>query len=81
MLAPSEMMEHGRAWTAHELRAKSWEDLHALWWVCLRERNRIGTVTWERKKAKLGFGMAEDESRDNVVCILSLISGAGLEHH
>lgn len=61
---PSEAEAHGRGWTVEELRKKSWEDLHALWWVCCRERNMIATGIAELKRAKLGFGEKEFVQRD-----------------
>lgn len=67
MNTPEEDLAFGRAWTAEELRRKSWKDLHCLWWECCKERNRIATEAYERKRLQAGHGESESMERDSAV--------------
>jgi len=73
----------GRSWAIQELRERSWEDLHGLWHVCVRERNRIATSDLERSRIKAGYGDYESQGRDKVVSfamsLLFTITLEGLE--
>ncbi|EJD50745.1 hypothetical protein AURDEDRAFT_143198 [Auricularia subglabra TFB-10046 SS5] len=41
---------HGRAWTAEELRRKSFRDLHTLWYAVARERNLLASQRDEARR-------------------------------
>lgn len=63
-------LELGRSWAITELRDKSWDDLHGLWWVCVKERNRIATSNVERERLRAGYGEHEAGKRDQAVSLL-----------
>lgn len=59
--------EAGREWTVHELRDRDWETLQQLWWVCVKERNRLATAKIEHKRLNAGYGELEMEKRDETI--------------
>ena len=77
MNTPEEDFEHGRPWCVEELRGKSWEDLHALWWICCKERNRIATEAYERNRLEAGYGDSESERRNITVSSITGSEQAG----
>ncbi|XP_072474515.1 large ribosomal subunit protein uL29m isoform X1 [Notamacropus eugenii] len=48
-----ETVKSGAAWTCEQLRYKSNEDLHKLWYVLLKERNMLLTLEQEAKRQRL----------------------------
>ncbi|OAL18895.1 hypothetical protein AYO22_10224 [Fonsecaea multimorphosa] len=71
LLPPDDESSHGRAWTYKELSAKSFEDLHKLYWVCVKEQNRTLTREKERQRLRAGYGEVESEERVAVVSDLT----------
>ncbi|WPG99484.1 Putative ribosomal protein L47 [Acrodontium crateriforme] len=70
MLTPQNQDAHGRGWTVEELRTKDWNDLHKLWWVCIKERNRIDTGEMERKRVNPQmYGQYEADNRTKEIKI------------
>ncbi|KAG9230782.1 putative 54S ribosomal protein L4, mitochondrial [Amylocarpus encephaloides] len=76
MNKPSEDLTCGRGWSVAELRGKSWEDLHALWWVCVKERNIIATEKFERRRLEAGYGENEGKARD----AMARVTMRGIKH-
>ena len=74
MYTPIQLAAHGRAWTVQELRAKDWEDLHRLWWVCVKEKNRIATADVERGRMGEMYGKREMEGRVGEVSLAYISS-------
>uniref|UniRef100_A0A2K5Z2Z7 Large ribosomal subunit protein uL29m n=1 Tax=Mandrillus leucophaeus TaxID=9568 RepID=A0A2K5Z2Z7_MANLE len=60
-----EKVKSGAAWTCQQLRNKSNEDLHKLWYVLLKERNMLLTLEQEAKRQRLP--MPSPERLDKVV--------------
>ncbi|KAK4047476.1 54S ribosomal protein L4 mitochondrial [Microbotryomycetes sp. JL201] len=58
--------ESGKSWTSFELRRKSFEDLHTLWYILVRERNVLLTQREEARRLRLDlktFGNHADRLR------------------
>ena len=60
-------MNLGRAWTVFELRERDWETLQQLWWVCVKERNRLATEELTRVRHETPDGDTEAKQRDETI--------------
>lgn len=74
---PTELHAHGRGWTTQELRSKSWDDLHRLWWLCVKELNRVETYEAERIRLEAGYGEYEAGERRKEVRLTKMQKRTG----
>lgn len=45
----------GRPWTCAYLRLKSFDDLHKLWWICIKEQNKLESQKMEANRFRMIF--------------------------
>ncbi|KAH9179341.1 mitochondrial 39-S ribosomal protein L47 (MRP-L47)-domain-containing protein [Lactarius sanguifluus] len=62
----------GRAWSAAELRRKSFRDLHTLWYVLVRERNLIATQMEGYRRASISPGVVRNVHKRDYQCRKSM---------
>ena len=62
----------GRPWAYIELSKLTFDNLHKLYWVCLKERNRVSTRIQELETNHLPRGPSQAGDRIEAVSIHSL---------
>ena len=62
-----ELTRTGRSWSYAELSIKSFDDLHKLYWLCVKEQNQLLTREKEMTRVHAGFGLVELEEKLKVV--------------
>ncbi|KAF2763004.1 MRP-L47-domain-containing protein [Pseudovirgaria hyperparasitica] len=60
---PHEDHAHGNPWHPDQLRIKSFDDMHKIWWMCVKDLNRMATEEGERLRLNLQFGDKEMRER------------------
>ena len=69
----------GRAWLAGELRRKSFEDLHKLWFVLYRERNML--LTEQARARRHGMRLARLDRKGKVQKSMARIKAVLADRH
>eukprot|EP01041_Mallomonas_annulata_P005332 gene5332-10661_t len=59
-LKPTDVIITGRSWTAADLRRKSFDDLHKLWYVLYKERNLLLTAKEKARRSLRPISAAEE---------------------
>ena len=67
LVPPAELV-----WTAEELRRKSWEDLHVLWYKCIMERNIIATEALDARRQGIFYALENVHLERNSAVLLKL---------
>ena len=69
----------GRAWDKGELRNKTFEELHQLWYLCVKERNRLATEKAELKRLKMEEQLIPPMKKDLAVSWLKQKPNTGAD--
>eukprot|EP01103_Thecamoeba_quadrilineata_P008631 TRINITY_DN18369_c0_g1_i1.p1 TRINITY_DN18369_c0_g1~~TRINITY_DN18369_c0_g1_i1.p1 ORF type:complete len:155 (+),score=31.63 TRINITY_DN18369_c0_g1_i1:14-478(+) len=69
----------GRAWRANELRLKSFEDLHSLWYVLVRERDRLLSLREREGKRNVPNYQSIGKVRQSMARIKTVLSERTIE--